>query len=321
MKFSDIQGNEHVVQALTTMIGSGRIPHAIMFQDVDGGPGVAMCLAFLDALMGSSSKLDKLIHPDVHFVYPVSGAGALSFIQQWRELVLSNPYFTESELDEALGLEGKSSLIAVADAKLILEKLAFNSLEGGYKAVVVYLPERMNQEAANRLLKSIEEPPQMTQFLLVTHSPEKVLPTILSRCQNIRLLPSGKTHAAGGEAVEAYRSLFRELTDALLERDLMHALEVGESLAALGSREKQKAYCRFAAEQMRKIFMLQQGMEQVADMGPADDFLRDYASRMKKTFPRAAAAMLDRALLLIERNVNQKILFCDMVNRMYLYIV
>ena len=321
MKFADIQGNEHVVQALSAMIGSGRVPHAIMFHDVDGGPGIPMCLAFLDALMGSSPKLDKLIHPDVHFVYPVSGAPALSFVQKWRELVLSNPYFTESELDEALGLEGKSSLIAVADAKQILEQLSFSSLEGGYKAVVVYLPERMNQEAANRLLKSIEEPPQMTQFLLVTHSPEKVLPTILSRCQNIRLLPSAAVRDVENEAAAQYRACFRELTDALLSRDLMRALEVGESLAALGSREKQKAYCRFAAAQMRKVFMLQQGLEQVAGMTPADEFLRDYASRMKKTFPRAAAAMLDRAMMLIERNVNQKILFCDMVNRMYLYII
>ena len=321
MKFADIQGNEHVTAALSAMIGSGRIPHAIMFQDSDGGPGVAMCLAFLDALMGSSSKLDKLIHPDVHFVYPVSGAPALSFVQKWRELVLSNPYFTESELDEALGLEGKSSLIAVADAKQILEKLAFNSLEGGYKAVVVYLPERMNQEAANRLLKSIEEPPQMTQFLLVTHSPEKVLPTILSRCQNIRLLPGGAPHASENESTAQYRSCFRELMDALIARDLMRSLEAGETLSALGSREKQKAFCRFAAGQIRKIFMLQQGMEQVAGLTPEDVFLRDYASRVKKTFPRAAAAMLDRALLLIERNVNQKILFCDLVNRMYLYII
>ena len=311
-----------MVRALCQMVQEGRLPHAILFADSDGGEGMALSLAVLDALMDGSPKVGRLIHPDVHFVYPVSGAPALSFVQQFRDLMLANPYFTESELEEALGLEGKSSLIAVADAKAILEKLSFNSLEGGYKAVVVYLPEKMNQEAANRLLKSIEEPPAMTQFLLVSHAPEKVLPTIASRCQRIALMPVRRESAAEDLNTAQYRALFDELMQRLLGRDLSGALESGEAICALPSREKQKAFCRFAAGQIRKVFLLQQGLAEVAGVRAEEEaFLGDLSSKVKKTFPRAAAAVLDRSLLLIDRNVNQKVLFCDMVNRLYLYII
>lgn len=313
MRFEDIKGNDSVKQALTGMVSTGRIPHAIMFHEDDGGGAMAFCLAFLQLLI-PSERVAKMIHLDVHYTFPVVGDSTERFLPEWRSLVLSNPHFTENQLSEALGFEGKNSLIAVSEAKAILDKLAFNSIEGGYRAIVVYLPEKMNAMAANKLLKAIEEPAEKTQFLLITHSPEKVLATISSRCQNIRIKPETKADAADECDTAEYGGLFRSLMDAVMAKDLSSALEVGEELAALPSREKAKSFCRYASQQMRQVFLIQQGLD---SLGSPDGYARTMAAALKKTFPRKALELLGRANLLIERNVNMKILFTDMVDRLY----
>ena len=316
MTFDDIQGNEQVKQALQNMVAAGKVPHAIMFHEDDGGGAMAFCLAFLELLFGSP-KVSRMIHMDVHYSFPCTGGLSEPFLPQWKELVLSNPYFTENQFNEALGFESKSAIIAVPEAKAILSTLAFNPLEGGYRAVVIYLPEKMNADAANRLLKAIEEPEGRTQLLFITHSPDKVLPTISSRCLRIRLVPDN--NVKGNEYLGPQMDLFRSLMDALLSRDLGAALEVGEELASLKSREKMKSFCRLAGTAFRDIFMIQQGLPQLST-GGGGDYLQELASNCKKTFPRKAQAVIDRANMLIDRNVNQKILFCDMVDRLFLMI-
>ena len=316
MTFDDIQGNDQVKQALQNMVAVGKVPHAIMFHEDDGGGAMAFCLAFLELLFGSP-KVSRMIHMDVHYSFPCTGGLSEPFLPQWKELVLSNPNFTENEFNEALGFESKSAIIAVPEAKAILSTLAFNPLEGGYRAVVVYLPEKMNADAANRLLKAIEEPEGRTQLLFITHSPDKVLPTISSRCLRIRLVPDN--NVKGNEYLGPNMDLFRSLMDALLARDLGSALEVGEELAALKSREKMKSFCRMAGTALRDIFMIQQGLPQLST-GGGGEYLQELASKCKKTFPRKAQAVIDRANMLIDRNVNQKILFCDMVDRLFVMI-
>ena len=361
MIFDGMAGNADVKRALAGMAGSGRVPHALMFYENDGCGALLLALGFLECLTGSR-KVAKLIHPDIHFIFPVTKGLKVStdkptsesYLQYWRDLVEKNPYFLEDELNDALGIEGKSSVIAIAEAKFIIDKLSFHSLEGGWRAVVVYLPEKMNKDTANRLLKSIEEPPEMTEFIFITHAPERVLSTISSRCQGIRVLPLSKEEVAGvlmerfgrpepealaaaevaggsvGRAL-AYLSenggagdeaaLFASLMDALLAKDIMAAQDVGEQLAALPSRERAKAFCRYAAEGLRKIFMLQQGLGQIAGTAPAEaEAFAGYASRCRKAFPRMALPLMDNAMMLIERNINLKILFCDLVDRLYILI-
>ena len=316
--------NASVAAALHQMAESGRIPHAMLFHENDGGGAFPLIVNFLDEVYGHSPRVEKLIHPDIHFIFPVAGSDkpvSDNFIRQWRELLLSNPCFFESELYTAIGIEGKQGIISVNEARSVLDKLSLSAVEGGYRTVVVYLPEKMNAQAANALLKMVEEPPEKTLFLLVTHQPEKVLPTIFSRCLFLRVHPFTREEARrvhpqqGGEAVA---DLFYDLMNALVQKDLLGALETGEAAAALDSREKQKAFCKFAGEGFRNIFLLQQGLEELADI-PEDEaeFYRDMAARCRKTFPRQAVAALDRAVLLIERNVNQKILFADLVDRLY----
>lgn len=312
---------------LSGMIDSGRIPHAVLFHEEDGGGAFPLALDFLKYLYCGNhqngfpcgtcpacNKIDKLIHPDVHFVFPTA-AGFISsqYLEQFRPLVRTNPLFTENELNEALGIEGKNSMIAVSEAKHILDVLSLSALEGGYKAVVVYLPEKMNREAANRLLKIVEEPPEMTQFLFISHAPEKVLETISSRCQRIRVAGT----SSGRMPEFSDPELLYSLMEALLSRNLPAALDMSDKIAALPSREAAKSFCRFAAEAFRQMFLTQQN---VPSLACGDDRYIAWASRCRKTFPRQALEAVGRAQSLIDRNVNLKILFTDLTDRLYMNI-
>ena len=330
MKFAQIQGNEPVVKALAGMVDSGKVPHALLFHEDDGGRGVQVALAFLQYLYcrhrhdgdscgecPSCNKLTKLIHPDVHFIFPLvlSASDSVSeqYAPQWRELVLENPGFCEGDLYDKLGFEGKNTVIGVKEANALLYTLGQYSLEGGYTSVLIYLPEKMNLTVANKLLKMLEEPPQSTIFIMVTHAPEKLLPTISSRCQLLRI------RSVGEGAVLRYDDggLFAELMEALISRDLSAALETGEKLAALPSRDSAKAFCKFAAEKLRRVFLVQQGLTALA--GSDDDAVR-WAGKCRKTFPRKALEALDKASMLIGRNVNIKILFTDLVDSLYMNV-
>ena len=328
MKFADIEGNARVKAALAGMVDSGKVPHAILLHEDDGGGGVALALAFLQYLYcrkrggGESccecpacNKVSKLIHPDIHFVYPVVlSADSVSeeYLAGWRKLVLENPRFSENELYSALGFEGKNTVIGVREANALLQKLSRYSLEGGYTSVLVYLPEKMNQTTANKLLKILEEPPAETVFVLVTHNPEKLLPTIVSRCQTLRVDPP----AAAESTVLRYDDggLLSSLMDALVAKDLSATLAVGEQLAALPSRDSARMFCRYASEKIRRVFLVQQGLGSIAG---DDTQVHDWASSCRKTFPRKALEAFDRCSALIGRNVNMKILFTDLVCGLY----
>ena len=321
---------ETVAAVLRQMAGSGRIPHAMLLHENDGGGAFPVLLDFLDEVYGHNPRVRKLIHPDIHFVFPVAGPDkpvSDRFIGAWRELLLENPCFYENELYAAIGIDSKQSLISVYEARNILEKLSLSAVEGGYRTVVVYLPEKMNPQAANALLKMVEEPPENTLFLLVTHQPERVLTTIFSRCLFLRILPFSReedraVHAKEGAETNELSDLFHDLLDALVRKDLLGALEAGDAVAELGSREKQKRFCRVASDMLRNIFLLQQGLPDLADiLGDERPFYEEMAAKLRKNFARQALASLDRVLLLLERNVNQKILFTDLVNRLYMTIL
>lgn len=327
MTFSQVQGQNQLKAVLSGMVDSGHVPHAILFHEEDGGGAFPLALAFLQYLFcrgrrdgdscgecPSCNKISKMIHPDVHFVFPTA-AGYISsqYMEKFRPLAQGNPLFRESDLNESLGIEGKNSLIAVSEAKHILDTLSLSALEGGYRAIVIYLPEKMNREAANRLLKIVEEPSALTQFIFITHAPEKVLTTISSRCQRMRVAPV----TVPGMPDFAEPQLLDDLMEALLAKNLTAALTASEKIAALPSRESAKAFCRYAAEAMRQMFLSQQGLPQLS---AGDAKYAAWASRCRKTFPRQALEALGRAQSLIDRNVNLKILFTDLADRLFMNI-
>lgn len=327
MSFTQIKAQEGICRALQSMVDGDKVAHAIMFEEEDGGGAVELALAFLKHLYckdrteghscgkcPSCNKIAKLIHPDMHFVFPVNSGLCSEYLDKWRALLLSNPHFSENELSEALQIEGKSAMIKVDEAKSLLDKLSFSALERGYRSVLLYLPEKMNKDAANRLLKLVEEPPKKTIFIFITHAREQVLPTIASRCQIFRLSPA--TGRSSGREGAAEMELLRPLMQALLAKDLYACLDLADSLANLPSKEKAKNFCKFASEQLRSIFLIQQGMESLVESAGIEEY-RDWAQRSSKTFPRKALEAFSRANMLIGRNVNMKILFTDLVNNLY----
>lgn len=320
-----VYGNTEVVAALHQMVASGHVPHALLLHEDDGGGAFPLSINFLEELYGGSPRVQKLIHPDIHFVFPVAGSDkpvSLQFMGKFRELALENPYFFENELYTAIGIEGKQGNISVNEARSILDRLSLSAVEGGYRTVLVYLPEKMNAQAANALLKMVEEPPAKTLFLLITHAPEKVLITISSRCLHMRVQPLSpeaerEVHARENASNQALTDLFHDLLEAIVSRDRLKALETGEAVAELKVREQQKTFCRLASEDLRRLFFLQKMPALARVPEGEEDFYKRMAGAIKPTFPRRGMAALDRALLLVERNVNQKILFTDLVNQLY----
>lgn len=310
-------------QVLASMVDSGKVPHAILLHENDGGGAFPAAIGFLEHLYGTAgSRVSKLIHSDVHFIFPVlvsssSSSSTVSpsepFLVEFRKLALENPLFTEQDLWSALGFEGKNPVISVAEANALLRVLGMHALEGGYTSVVCYLPERMNQAASNKLLKILEEPPSKTVFVLITHAPEKLLPTIVSRCQMFRV------QGVAASVADTYDDggMLASLMDALLRRDLAAALSEGEQIASLPSKDSAKAFCRYAGEKFRRVFLYQQGLGQLAG---DDAEAREWAGRVSNKFSRKALEALDRTVKRIDRNVNVKILFTDLVDRLYLNI-
>lgn len=362
MTLEGIIGNQDAVRALKGMVVSGHIPHAMMLYENDGCGALAVLNAFLGEIFNDEHRVCRMIHPDIHYVYPVANGSKVKekvdnlrsslFLNYWRDLMSANPYALESEVDSAFGIEGKLKVINAAQAKEILETVYLAPVEGGYKAVVVYLPEKMNASSANRLLKAIEEPPEKTLFLMVTHAPDKVLQTISSRCQAVRIMPQTKEEvkdilvgsfgkdeslareaalSAGGSVGEALQflseneegrgqeELFVKMMQALVAKDLKTLLDCADALAGQTSKERQKAFCKYASEALRKIFLLQQKLDTLVSI-PAgqEDLYRSLAKGLRKNFPRLALGCLDKADLMLDRNVNQKIIFCDLVGQMYL---
>ncbi len=373
MKFAEIPGNQSIKQAMLNMVESGRVPHSLMLFENDGCGALALGLAFLQYLNcqnrnGGDScgechnckQIAKLTFPDLRFTFPITSGTKVSgeaktltcdsYAPLWKEQVLKNPYFTENELTSALGIEKKSGLITVAEGRAIMNKLSLAPVSDGYRGIFIWLPEKMNQSTANMLLKSLEEPEEKTIFILITHSPESVLPTISSRCQGIRVLPLGKEELAeavqsladvpGEEAVSVaaisggsigaalqrlsdegetsvFDDLFKSLIDSLICNDLSAALQVGEALAGLESREKQKAFCIFAGEAVRAIMLYGRGLGEISGVGADAPWYREVAGKLPQSFAAGAGAVIGRAASMIERNVSAKMVFCNLVTRLY----
>lgn len=373
MRFADIPGNDELKKVLVSMADSGKIPHALLLYENEGCGALALALAYIQYLncseraggdscgeCPSCRRMSALVHPDTYFVFPVNASRKTdvkkpvseSFLGIWRELALSNPYFLESGLYEALGIEDKSGAIAIAEAKYILEKLSLSSVENGYKTVLMWLPEKMNQETANKLLKVVEEPPEKSMFIFITHNPDRVLQTVFSRCQSYRVMPlpadvvaSVLTSRFGKEPEEAarqaalaggsvgvalnsmgeraeygeFRSIFEELLKGIASRDLYAVLGSADRMTAIDSKEKQKGFCIFAGECIRKIYLCQTGMQ---DMAAASEDEMEFFSRIAgaagRTFCSKSIALIDRSVMLLERNVNQKMVFCDLAGQMFL---
>ena len=206
MNFSQIPGQKEIIARLIRSVKEERVSHAQLFSGPEGCGTLALALAYARYIScenrtendscgtcKSCVKYEKMIHPDLHFVFPVikdkkaTEPVSDSYIEEWREFVKKSPYFTINNWLDSIEVGNAQGMIFASEASEIIKKLSLKTFESDFKIMIIWLPEKMHQATANKLLKMIEEPPEKTLFLLVSDEPDKVIPTILSRCQLIKI--------------------------------------------------------------------------------------------------------------------------------------
>lgn len=381
MQFQSITGQKDTKEHLVQMIQHNRLSHALLFLGKEGSGALQLALAFAQYIVcspqpkevdlfaaepavndetgtkGNDScgvcpackKATDLIHPDIHFSYPViarkPGDKPLStdFIKEWREFMTSNPYGNVYDWLQFIGAENKQGNITAHECNDIIRKLNLKSFESEYKILIMWMPEFLGKEG-NKLLKLIEEPPANTLFLLVAENEELILPTILSRTQLVKipLLTNAEVEAAlelnAGIKTEKARQvaavaegnyrealqllqhadddwevLLREWLNAIIRTGPVAQVKWIDDTAKLG-REKQKQFLRYfihLLEQAIRLRVITDGQQ------PPNDF----ASRLNKlcdiSQQEAIINELDKASYYIERNANPKMLFHALSIRLY----
>jgi DNA polymerase-3 subunit delta' len=367
MQFQHVIGQQHLKQKLLQTVQEGRVSHAQLFWGAEGSGNLPLALAYAQYLNCTNrsdtdscgvcpacNKMQKLIHPDLHFAVPVNSTKSVPsdkkpvtdhFLPQWRSALLGNPYLTEAQWYETLDIENKQGNISVNEASRIIEKLNFKAFEATYKIMVIWLPERMNMQAANRLLKLIEEPPDRTVFLLVSEDPNRIIKTILSRAMPVRIPPIEEADIAAAlvqreslPAAEAakiarlaggsYSSALAFMRSAHEENEFferfmflmrnaynnkfLDLFEWGEELAKAG-REKQKNFLLYAQRLIRESFILNRGADSIMYlMGNEEEFARKFSPFVNERNVEGLFHELNRAEDHIAHNGNPKMVFTDM---------
>jgi len=208
MLFKEIVGQNSIKERLKQAVNTNRISHAQLFLGPEGSGNLALALAYAQYVVcenrteedacgvcRSCKQMQKLIHPDVHFAFPVNTAPGVTkdpvsekFMAKWREAANTNPYMNLNQWYEHIGIENKQGVINKKESEEIIRKLNLKSFESEYKVLIIWMPELMNASAGNMLLKLIEEPPAKTLFLLVGENPDRLLGTILSRTQLVKIV-------------------------------------------------------------------------------------------------------------------------------------
>ncbi len=365
MKFSEIAGHSELKRRLAKGVDEGRVSHAQLFTGASGAGTLPLALAYAqyvnctDRRDGDSCgecpacrKIAQLAHPDLHFVFPVNSTKGGSqkplsdaFLPQWRELwAATGGVFDEAMWYRAIDIENQQGIITRNEADEVIRKLSFKSFEARYKVMIVWLPERMRTEAANTLLKILEEPWERTLFLLVSEAPDKLLPTILSRTQQVAVpgveqedteewlrakfdLPGDEAadvarlaggdliearrlaEGAGSEATEQYFDLFTQLMRLSYNDKHMELLEWADNVAAMG-REEQKRLLQYSVRMLRENYMLNAGMDGITNLwGEELKFSRNFSPFIGNHNIESLVSEIELALAHIGQNGNPRMVF------------
>ncbi len=365
MLFKEIIGQQEVKGKLLSLVREDRTPHAMMLFGPEGTGKLALAVAMTQYLAcndrqeddscgvcPSCIKFGKLVHPDLHFIVPVLKTGSMTappvsddYAVEWREALLADFYMTESQWYESLGAENKQGIINVKESENIIRKLGFKPYESDYRMVVIWLPEKMNQPAANKLLKLIEEPPEKTLILMVSELTNKILPTILSRTQLFHVPPiSGadlreglmKLGQADQQQIEdavlrangnmsialqtlrqddverQHFELFTELMRLSYARDIVRINGWVERVAGMG-RERQKQVIDYSLRLLRENFILHMENDSLNYMSAKEsDFSRKFSPFIHEGNVHALAEAFTLAGNHIEANGNARIILMDL---------
>ncbi len=373
MRFSSITGQDSIRENLVRSVKEERVSHAQIFAGPEGSGKLALAMAFAQyiscqdrgaedscGVCPSCVKYEKLIHPDLHFVFPVIRKGSADpvstlFMDKWRELVLGSPYFNLTMWLSHIGVGNEQGLIYASEAAEIIKKLSLKTYESDYKSMIIWLPEKMHPATANKLLKMIEEPPDNTLFLLVSEEPDMVLPTIMSRCQFVRIpgigvkplseaiagkfnidpekaksiarLSHGNLLRAEGLINEdELRALnlrnFKELMRLSWQKDIVNLAEWADNLASSG-REAQKRFLTFSLGQLRENFMQNLGQDAnnlVYLDGDEQEFAGKFSRYIHKGNIELLSSEFTKAHTHISSNGNAKIIFMDLALKVTVFI-
>ncbi len=363
--FDNIIGQKEYIASLRTAIDNNRLPHALLISGNEGSGSLALAYAAAQYLIcphrhdGDACgqcpqclQLGKLQHPDVHFVFPVvrkknqkEAPISLDYMGEWREAFLNNHYLTLNEWTTTSGEENKQAGIFVAEANNIIKTLSVKPFESDYRVMIIWLPEKMNEETANKLLKIIEEPNDMTHFFLVSQEPERIIGTIQSRVQRINLPPIADVdiqqalvsrfdcpqdkaidyaRMSHGSYVEALKLLnddeersfyftkFCEMMRLSYAKKLFDMKEWSEELSGIG-RERQKAYLQYAQQMIRENFIMNFNTPSLNYLNENE---RTFSSRFHAFVNHNNVAGIMDELALAEKdimqNVNAKMVFFDL---------
>jgi len=286
MFFKEVIGQSAIKQRLIQSVNEERVSHAQLFAGPPGTGKLALAIAYAQYVActnrqandscgecPSCKKYKKLIHPDLHFVFPVIKTAKYkepvsdNFLEEWRIMIAKNPYFNSDQWFEFIGVENAQGLIYSHQSEEIIRKLNLKSYESEYKVMIIWLPEKMHVACANKLLKMIEEPPVKTLFILITENEEDIISTIRSRCQLIIIPPidSGSIEKAISALPEAEGCDIRNIVH-LSKGNYGKAMELLEpDEQTLFNLERFKELMRYSYG--RKFADLFKWVDQVAGIG------------------------------------------------------
>jgi len=366
MNFAQIPGQKEIKGKLLRSVKEERVSHAQLFAGPEGCGSMALALAYaryiscenrsdIDSCGTCKScvKYEKLIHPDLHFVFPVIKGKKVTdpvsdnYLGEWREFVKRSPYFTLNNWMDSIEVGNAQGMIFASEASEIIKKLSLKTFESDFKIMIIWLPEKMHQATANKLLKMIEEPPEKTLFLLVSEEPDKVIPTILSRCQLVKI-PSfsssdiekyliNRFNIATDKAADISRvsngnitraielcenedssltnlERFKSLMRFAWKRDIISLINWSEEMASTG-REAQKNFISFSLRLLRENLMLSLDQHRnglVFLTGDEADFSGKFHLSVNQNNIYPLNEELNLVYSHIESNGNAKIIFLDL---------
>ena len=377
MKRKEVIGQEEVWQRLITMVREDGLPHAIMLCGPQGCGKMALALAFASYLICQNREghdeacgecrqckmLEKWGHPDLLFSYPTIKTPNMGsehkpvsedFAEEWRNMISRSPYFNIEQWMTEIGAENQQAIITAGESDELNRKLSLKSSQGGYKVSVIWLPERMNIECANKILKLIEEPPSQTIFIMVSENPDNLLETIRSRVQRIDVKKTdnesiqkalvGKygiseddamrvARLANGDWLTAVSELsadgenkefladFQSLMRLAYQRNVRELKHWSENINSYG-REKQKRFLTYFLRMIRESFMYNFQQPELSYMTSQEEaFTANFARFVNENNILQITELANKAIRDISQNANGKIVFFDMALQMIVLLI
>ncbi len=364
--FEQVIGQREAQERLMQMVGEERLPHAIMLCGPQGCGKLALAMSLAKVLLNrtqnDAAMLANWEHPDLHFTYPTIKLPSMGsdhkpvsddFSDKWHELIMDGLYFTMNEWLEQMGGENQQAIITAGESDDLNHKLSLKSSQGGYKVSIVWMPERMNIECANKILKLLEEPPSQTVFILVCEEPSQLLETIRSRVQRIdirkiadddirqalidrrglteematrlaRMANGNWTKAlellSSDSESELFLDMFQMLMRLAWQRKVKELKSWSERMTAMG-RERQKRFLEFFLRMIRENFMYNFQQKELCYMSQREeDFASNFARFVNEVNVMPITQIANLAIRDIGQNANAKIVFFDLSLQMIVHI-